>query len=341
MGALEGKVAIITGAGRGIGRGMALFFAREGAKVVVDDPGGKEDGTGQNASPTDEVVAEIKDAGGEAVPCYESVATVEGGEKIIQTAIDSFGKLDILVNNAGILRDRMIFNMTEEEWDAVIAVHLKGHYCCTKPACVLMRQQRYGRIINFSSVSGLVGIPGQSNYGAAKSGVAGFTRVLARDLGRYGVTCNAISPGASTRLTATVPDSARKLRARAGISGPGAQPQPAAAAAPPPPAARSPDMIAPMTAYLASDDAWNINGYVFAVAGGTVSVNHHPTAMRTIWKPDMWTVDELIEAVPRDLMGGIRNPAPPPPDLDIPGRPAAVENASAPAGQTGPASGQS
>ncbi len=330
MGALEGKVAVITGAGRGIGRGMALFFAKEGAKVVVDDPGGKEDGTGQDASPTDEVVAEIKDAGGEAVPCYESVATVQGGEKIIQTAIDSFGKLDILVNNAGILRDRMIFNMSEEEWDAVIAVHLKGHYCCTKPASVLMRQQRCGRIINFTSVSGLVGIPGQSNYGAAKSGVAGFTRVVARDLGRYGVTCNAISPGASTRLTATVPDSARQLRSRAGISGPGGQPGVSATPAAAP--ARDPDMIAPMVAYLASDDAWNINGYIFAVAGGTVSVTHHPTAMRTVWKPDMWTIDELVEAVPRDLMAGVRNPAPPAPDLDIPGRPPAQSEGSDTAG---------
>ncbi len=321
MGALEGKVAVITGAGRGIGRGMALFFAKEGAKVIVVDPGVNEDGTGSDKGPADEVVAEVTDAGGEATPCYESVATVEGGEKIIQTALDSYGKLDILVNNAGILRDRMIFNMTEEEWDDVIAVHLKGHYACTKPACVLMRQQRYGRIINFSSVSGLVGIPGQANYGAAKSGVAGFTRVVARDLGRYGVTCNAISPGAATRLTATVPDSARQLRARAGISGPG-QPAQQQQAPPPQAAGRDPDMIAPMAAYLASDDAWNINGFVFAVAGGTVSVLHHPTAMRTIWKPEMWTVDELVEAVPRQLMGGIANPAPPAPDLEIPGRPA-------------------
>ena len=321
MGALEGKVAVITGSGRGIGRGMALFFAEEGAKIVVVDPGVSTDGTGSDASPADEVVAEIKKAGGEAVPCYESVATADGGEQIIKTALDSFGRLDILVNNAGILRDRMIFNMTEEEWDAVIAVHLKGHYCCTKPASIVFRQQRYGRIINFSSVSGLVGIPGQANYGAAKAGIAGFTRVVARDLGRYGVTCNAISPGAATRLTETVPDSARQLRARAGISGPQQQARAMAR-----PASRDPGMVAPMAAYLASDDAWNINGYVFGVAGGSVSVLQHPLAMRTIWKPEMWTVDELIETVPRDLMAGIDNPAPPPDDLEILGR--GADNAS-------------
>ena len=311
-GALEGKTAIVTGAGRGIGRGMAIFFAQEGANVVVVDPGVSADGSGHDNGPADEVVAEITSAGGQAVACYESVATMAGGESIVQTALDAYGRLDILVNNAGIPRDRMIFNMTEDEWDAVIAVHLKGHFCCTKPAAILMRQQRHGRIINFSSVSGLVGIPGQANYGAAKSGIAGFTRVVARDLGRYGVTCNAISPGASTRLTATVPDSARQLRARAGIGMPGRQSQ-----APP---ARDPDLVAPMVAYLASDDAWDINGYVFAVAGGSVSVNHHPSPVRTIWKPAMWTIDELIEAVPRDLLAGMPDPAPPPDDLDIPGR---------------------
>ena len=323
MGTVEGKVAIITGSGRGIGRGMALLFAQEGAKVVVVDPGVGVDGTGHDQGPADQVVGEIRSAGGEAVPCYQSVTTVEGGEKIIQTALDAFGRLDILVNNAGILRDRMIFNMTEEEWDAVIAVHLKGHYCCTKPASVLFRQQRYGRIINFTSVSGLVGNPGQANYGAAKAGIAGFTRVVARDLGRYGVTCNAISPGAATRMTQTVPDSARQLRARAGVAPPGQQAQ----VPPPAPSTRDPEMVAPMAVYLASDDAWNVNGYIFAVSGGSVSVLQQPTAMRTLWKPGMWTVDELAELVPRHLMAGLPNPAPPPPDLEIPGRPAEAAQA--------------
>ena len=314
MGALEGKVAVITGSGRGIGRGMALLFAQEGAKVVVVDPGTNVDGSGTDNGPADQVVAEIKAAGGDAAPCYESVTSVAGGEKIVQTALDAFGRLDILVNNAGILRDRMIFNMSEEEWDAVIAVHLKGHYCCTKPASIVFRQQRCGRIINFTSVSGLIGIAGQANYGAAKSGVAGFTRVVARDLGRYGVTCNAISPGAATRMTATIPSAAQERSAQAGVQRPPPQST----------ASRDPELIAPMAAYLASDDAWNINGYMFGVAGGSVSVLHHPTAMRTLWKPGMWTVDELIEQVPRQLMAGIANPAPPPPDLEIPGRLAPV-----------------
>ncbi|HXK32647.1 MAG TPA: SDR family oxidoreductase, partial [Dehalococcoidia bacterium] len=297
---------------------------REGAKVVVNDPGVNTDGTGHDNGPADAVVAEIRAAGGEAVANYDTVATVAGGEAMVQQALDAFGRLDILVNNAGILRDRMIFNMTEEEWDAVIAVHLKGHYNCTKPASIIFRQQRYGRIINFSSTSGIIGNPGQANYGAAKSGIAGFTRVVARDLGRYGVTCNAIAPGAATRLTQTVPDSARELRARAGISG-AAGPAGQQRQAPPPPALRDPEMIAPMVAYLASDDAWNINGQIFHVAGGTVGLAWHPTPMRTIWKPDMWTLDELCEIVPKQLMAGTTNPAPPPPDLEIPGRTAAQE----------------
>ena len=314
-GALEGKVAIITGSGRGIGRGMALLFAQEGAKVVVNDPGVNTDGSGRDNGPADEVASEIKAAGGEAVANYDTVATADGGERMVQTALDAFGRLDILVNNAGILRDRMIFNMTEEEWDAVIAVHLKGHFNCTKPASIVMRQQRYGRIINMSSTSGIIGNPGQANYGAAKSGIAGFTRVVAKDLGRYGVTCNAIAPGAATRLTATVPQSSRELRSRAGISG--------AASNRPPTAAftlRDPEYVAPMAAYLACDDAWNINGQIFHVAGGTVGLAWHPTPMRTIWKPDMWTLDELCEIVPGQMMAGIPNPAPPPADLEVPGR---------------------
>jgi 3-oxoacyl-[acyl-carrier protein] reductase len=323
MGALEGKVAVITGSGRGIGRGIALLFAREGARVVVNDPGVNVDGTGHDNGPADEVVAEIKREGGEAVANYDSVATVEGGEAIIRTAVDTFGRIDALVNNAGILRDRMIFNMTEQEWDEVIAVHLKGHYNCTKPASILMRQQRYGRIINFSSGSGLIGIPGQSNYGAAKAGIAGFTRVVARDMGRYGVTCNAIAPGAATRMTQSVPDAARELRQRAGIT------TPARPARTPP--ARDPEYVAPMVAYLASDAAWNINGQIFHVAGSTVGLAHHPTPMRTLWKPAMWTLDDLVDVVPNQLMAGTSNPAPPPPDLEVPGRPL-QETAGSPAG---------
>ena len=323
MGALEGKVAVVTGAGRGIGRGIALLFASEGARVVVNDPGVNTDGTGHDAGPADEVVAEIKAAGGEAAANYASVATADGGEAMIKSALDAFGQLDILVNNAGILRDRMIFNLSEEDWDAVIAVHLKGHFNCTKPASIIFRQQRHGRIINMSSTSGIIGNPGQANYGAAKSGIAGFTRVLAKDLGRYGVTCNAIAPGAATRLTATVPQASRELRARAGISGAATNRPPSA------PVMRAPEMIAPMAGYLASDDAWNINGQIFHVAGGMVGLAWHPVPMRTIWKPAMWTLDELCEIVPKQMMQGIANPAPPPPDLEVPGRPLAE---AAPAG---------
>ncbi len=321
MGALEGKVAVVTGSGRGIGRGIAMLFAREGAKVIVNDPGVGTDGSGHDNGPADQVVAEITGEGGTASASYDSVATVDGGERIIRAAVDTFGRIDILVNNAGILRDRMIFNMSEEEWDAVIAVHLKGHFACTKPASILMRQQRSGRIINFSSGSGIIGMPGQANYGAAKSGIAGFTRVVAKDLGRYGVTCNAIAPGASTRMTQQVPDAARELRARAGITTPGgARP----AAAPTTPPLRDPEYVAPMVTYLCTDDAWNINGQIFHVAGGTVGVAHHPTPMRTLWKPATWTLDELAVSVPGQLMAGIANPAPPPPDLDVPGRQAAA-----------------
>jgi NAD(P)-dependent dehydrogenase (short-subunit alcohol dehydrogenase family) len=281
------------------------------------------DGSGGESGPAAEVVAEIEKAGGRAVPSLESVATVEGGERIIKTALDTYNRLDIVVNVAGILRDRMIFNMSPEEWNAVIAVHLKGHYCTIKPASVLMRQQRWGRIINFSSSSGLTGNPGQANYGAAKAAIAGLTRVVARDLGRYGVTCNAIAPGAATRMTQSVPQSARDMRARAGIQTQSLS-QSQAQAAPSGGALREPEMVAPMVAFLASDYAWNINGQVFAVAGGTVSVLNHPLAYRTIYKPGMWTLDELDEVVSRDLLRGIENPAPPNPDVDVPGRPAPV-----------------
>ncbi len=202
MGTLEDKVAVITGAGRGIGRSIALMMAEEGAKVVVNDPGVGPDGAGTDDGPADQVVAEITKAGGTAVANHDTVATADGGEAIIKTAVDKFGRVDILVNNAGILRDRMIFNMSEEEWDAVIAVHLKGHFNCTKPASVLMRQQRYGRIINYSSESGLWGNAGQANYGAAKSAIAGFTRVVARDLGRYAVTVSYTPPPLPTLHTA-------------------------------------------------------------------------------------------------------------------------------------------
>jgi hypothetical protein len=317
MGALEDKVAVITGAGRGIGRSIALMMAEEGARIVVNDPGVGPDGAGTDDGPADQVVAEITKAGGTAAANHDTVATADGGEAIIKTAVDKFGRIDILVNNAGILRDRMIFNMSEEEWDTVIGVHLKGHFNCTKPASVLMRQQRYGRIINYSSESGLWGNAGQANYGAAKSAIAGFTRVVAREMGRYGVTCNAIAPRAATRLTATVPQNR-----------PGAEQQraQATAGAPPPGGVGmlDADWVAPMTVHLATDGAWNVNGQIFHVYGGTVAVLQHPTPWRTIFKPGMWTLDELSAQVP-GLLEGTKNPTPPPPDLDVPGREATAQ----------------
>ncbi|HLA18434.1 MAG TPA: SDR family NAD(P)-dependent oxidoreductase [Dehalococcoidia bacterium] len=300
---LEGKAAVVTGAGRGIGRAIAIQMAEEGAKVVVNDAGVGPDGQGHDDGPADQVVAEIVARGLTAVANYDSVATMAGGESIIKTAVDSFGRVDVLVNNAGILRDRMIFNMSEQEWDDVIAVHLKGHFACTKPAAVIMRQQRCGRIINFSSESGLWGNAGQANYGAAKSGIAGFTRVVARDMGRYGVTCNAIAPRAWTRLTATIPEQ------RPGVGAPRS----------PELEELAPECVSPMVCYLASDHAWNINGQIFHVYAGTVALLHHPLPSRTIFKNGMWTLDELSKMVPQ-MLEGTRNPAPPPDELEIPGR---------------------
>ena len=302
---LRDKVAVVTGSGRGIGRGIALLMAEEGAKVVVNDIGVDVDGRGGTNSVADEVAREIKDNGGDAVASYDSVVTMEGGERVIKTALDNFGRLDIVVTPHGILRDRMLFNMTEEEWDAVIAVHLKGTFTVCKYASILFRQQRSGRIITFSSTSGLVGNPGQANYGAAKDGIAGFTRVAARDLGRYGVTVNSIAPSADTRMVATVSDTARQLRSRAGIG--------ASAGASITQLRKEPEDVAPMVVWLASDDAKGINGHVFFVAGGVVSLLNHPEPVREIHKQGRWTVEEIAAIFPSTLGKDLANPAPPQP----------------------------
>ena len=303
---MKGKVAVVTGAGRGLGKCHALALAAEGAKVVVNDLGGAVDGTGAAKGPADEVVAEIKKMGGEAVANYDSVVTMEGGERIIKAAIDKFGRLDILVNNAGVLRDRMVFNMTEEEWDTVISVHLKGHFACTKPACVIFRQQRSGRIINTASESGL-GNMGQANYSAAKEGIVGFTRTVARDMGRYGVTCNAIRPAAATRLTMT-PELQAAWEKRAKMSGASAE---AAAAGIPDLSAMAPEKVSPFVVFLCTDEAANINGRTFQVRGGEVHLMTDPVAMKSIYKAGTWTVDELCNLVPRSLALGLVNPSPP------------------------------
>jgi len=295
---LQDKVAIVTGSGRGIGRGVAMLMAEEGAKVVVVDPGVNVDGSGADQSIAEQVVSEIREAGGDAVVSTESVATMSGGERIVQTAVDSFGKLDIVVTVAGILRDRMVFNMTEEEWDDVIAVHLKGTFSVVKHACILFRQQRSGRIITFSSTSGLYGNSGQANYGAAKDGIAGFTRVVARDMGRYGVTANAISPSAATRMIGSVPDEARELRAARGITGVASTLR------------GGPEDVAPMVVWLASDEAAHVNGHIFHVTEGLVTLLNEPEEVKSIHKDGKWTVEELVRVVPVTLGFELHNPAP-------------------------------
>ena len=295
---LKDRVAIVTGAGRGIGRGEALALASEGAKIVVNDFGGNTDGTGGAIAPADEVVAEIKAAGGEAVANYDTVATAQGGENIVKTAIDAFGRLDILVNNAGILRDRMVFNMTPEEFDAIQKVHLYGTFNTTKPACAIMRQQRSGRIINTSSTSGL-GNRGQANYSAAKEGIVGFTRTVAIDMGKYGVTCNALRPAAGTRLT--ISDEMKAAGARSGtdlVTGA---------------LALNPDHIGPLVVWLASDEAANVNGRTFFVITGTIALYTEPVMSEQITKDGGFTIDEVFEKMPTVTAGLVNNwPAEPP-----------------------------
>ena len=280
---LEDKVAVVTGAGRGIGKEIALLMASEGAKIVVNDLGGNTDGTGTGKI-ADDVVAEIRAAGGEAVSNTDSVAEVNGGEALVQTALDSFGGMDILVNNAGILRDRTIFKMEESDWDAVMAVHLKGHYCCTRPFANYIRSEnRTGcRIINFSSVSGLYGNFGQANYGAAKAGIAGFSRVIALELAKYGCTSNTISPGALTRMTIPLRENRGENVGDSDIESGG------------------PQHIAPICAWLASDASAGITSEIFHTGRGGVAIMQQPKIIKQFKKPDgLWTMEELDQIVPQ------------------------------------------
>lgn len=284
MGRLDDKVAVVTGAGRGIGREIALLLGAEGAHVVVNDLGGATDGTG-GSNIADDVAAEIKAAGGKAVANTQSVATVEGGASMLASALDNFGGMDILVNNAGILRDRSIFNLEEADWDAVIDVHLRGHYCCSRPFARYVRETgRTGcRLINFSSVSGLFGNFGQSNYGAAKAGIAGFSRVLALELAKYGCTVNTISPGAMTRMTIPLREARGEQVTQQEMETGG------------------PQHVAPVVAWLCTEEAAGISGQILQCGRGIVGIMQQPAVIRSFEKRDsgLWTVDELDDYMPQ------------------------------------------
>ncbi len=278
MAMLDEKVAVVTGAGRGIGREIALLLAKHGARVVVNDHGGSESGIGSASTPADQVVEEIRTLGGKAAANYDSVATMAGGARIVQTALDHFSRIDIVVNNAGILRDRMIFNMTEEEWDAVINTHLKGSFAVTRAAAPHMKEQKSGRFINMTSTSGLVGNIGQANYAAAKMGIVGLTKIVALDMARYNVTANCISPFAWTRMIGTIPQETEAQKARVEKI-----------------KRMGPEHIAPLAVFLASDAAREITGQVFGVRGKEIMLFSHMRPITRIHDDAGWTPERLVE----------------------------------------------
>ena len=283
----EGRVVIVTGSGRGIGRAHALEFARQGARVVVNDIGAELDGTGGSGSPAAEVVEAITAAGGEAVINGDDVADWEGAARLVQTAIDAFGRLDVVVNNAGFVRDRMFANAAEDEWDAVVRVHLKGHFCVARHAAAYWRDQSKAgadvdaRIINTSSGAGLMGSVGQAAYSAAKGGIAALTLVQSAELGRYGVTANAIAPSARTRMTETV-----FAEMMAAPDDPGAFD------------AMAPENVSPLVVWLGSPDSRDVTGRVFEIEGGKVSVADGWQHGVVVDKGDRWDPAELGKVVP-------------------------------------------
>lgn len=287
MGALDGRVAIITGAGRGLGRAHALLFAAEGAKVVVNDLGGGPEGSGADGTAAEQVVDEIKAMGGDALANRDNVAEWDGGQALIQSAIDAFGRLDILVNNAGILRDRALVNMSEAEWDDVVKVHMKGHFVPTRWAATYWREQAKAgatvkaNVINTSSTSGLLGNPGQTNYGAAKAGIGSLSIICAKELIRYGVRSNCIAPAARTRLTEAAPGLGEIVKA----------PDDAEAFD-----VWDPANVSPLVAYLATAEC-PFNGATFYVQGGVVRLMEPWRMGDGVEQSDRWTIDGLEEAL--------------------------------------------
>ena len=278
MGLLDGKVAVVTGGGTGIGRAVSIDLASAGAKVVVNDYGVSVDGRDPSSEPANEVVGKIRAKGGMAVASAESVATMAGGRAVVDLAIKEFGDLHVLVCCAGILRERMIFNMSEDEWDAVIAVHLKGHFTVMQPATRHMREKKAGSIITFTSTAGLEGSPGQPNYSAAKEGIVGLTRSTALAMARYGVRCNAISPTADTRMTQRLPGERRGLAT-----------------------ATPPEAIGPVATFLASDKAAHITGQIVGVRGTEVTIYSHQAPLRTATRGEPWTPEDLADVWDRAL----------------------------------------
>jgi NAD(P)-dependent dehydrogenase (short-subunit alcohol dehydrogenase family) len=295
---LKGRVAIVTGGGRGLGREHAIALAAEGASVVVNDLGVERDGTGGSGSPADEVVSVIREGGGEAIANYESVADYDGAGRIVASAVDEYGRLDILVNNAGIFRHKLFWEMTENEWDTVINVHLKGTFNTCHHAAPLMMAQGYGRIINTSS-SQWRNPEGRANYGAAKGGIVSLTWALAFELRNYGIAVNAIAPMGATRGAGD--NTYREMLAEAGldrIKDPAEQGDNRAA----------PEFVSPTVVFLASEQAKDVNGIVFRVGSGKVGRYSHPSETNTIyrdWKTEgVWPMDELIELLPNTLLAG-------------------------------------